>query len=190
MNASETATELLDAAQHLTQERGFNAFSYKDLAESVGIRTASIHYHFRTKADLGQALMDRYLSELERALAAIDQRGRSNKAKLKSFIKTYRDTESRGAICLCGSMATDKETLTQPLQDVVAAYLERTESWVSDKIGEGVRLGEFAYSGKPRDAAASLVSGLQGGLILSRATHGDQRIGALQRVFLNALGAA
>jgi len=94
--ATETATQLLDAAQTLVERRGYNAFSYKDLATDIGIKTASIHYHFPAKADLGIALMDRYLGGLEQAFATIDRTGSTHKTKLKKFIKLYRDTECRG----------------------------------------------------------------------------------------------
>ena len=87
MSATDTATKLLDAAQHFVQTRGFNAFSYKDLAAAVGIRTASIHYHFPTKGDLGAALMQRYTDELAGVLTKIDGSSRTAKAKLKNFIK-------------------------------------------------------------------------------------------------------
>lgn len=185
---SDTATQLLDAAQRLVQQRGYNAFSYKDLAESVGIRTASIHYHYPAKGDMGLALMQRYIDELDQALAEIERTGRSSKAKLKSFIKLYSDAESRGAICLCGSLASDRETLPAPLQAAVATYIERSESWVARQIREGVQQGEFAFSGKPTDAATTLVSGLQGGLILSRARGGGAPLlGIVQRVFFKTL---
>lgn len=190
MKADETATRLLDTAQQLVQRRGYNAFSYKDLAEAVGIRTASIHYHFPAKADLGKALMDRYQAELERTLEAIDRTGRSSKAKLKRFIKLYRDAESHGTICLCGSMASDQETLPRGLRGAVSAYLERSEGWVADRIAEGVRGGEFTFSGKPADAAAALVASLQGGLIVSRARHGRRLVDTVQREFLRAMEAA
>lgn len=190
MSATDTPTRLLDTAQALIQERGYNAFSYKDLAAAVGIRTASIHYHFPSKADLGLALMGRYQEQLEQALGAIDQKGRSAKGKLKAFIQMYRDTASQGAICLCGSLATDRETLPETLQEAVAAYLDRSEAWVAERVAAGVKEGEFDYGGKPADAAASLVSSLQGGLILARATHGTQRLESLQRVFLTTLGSA
>ena len=189
MKTTETSTKVLDAAQLLIQERGYNAFSYRDLAERVDIRTASIHYHFPAKADLGKALMDRYLAELESALATIGRTGRTSKAKLKAFIKLYRDTELRGAICLCGSLASDQETLPEPLQGAVSAYLDRSEAWIAERISEGVKLGEFGYSGKAADAAATLLSGLQGGLILSR-TRSRWLLEIVQRVFLQALEAA
>jgi len=191
MKNAETATQLLDAAQQLVQERGYNAFSYKDLAESVGIRTASIHYHFPAKADLGVALMKRYTEGLSEALNSIDRDARSNKGKLKSFIKLYTETEARGAICLCGSFASDLETLPAVLQEAVAAYIELSESWVADTVKAGVGEAEFGFSGKARDVASMLLSSLQGGLILSRARGADQPLlPTVQRVFLKTLGAA
>src|SRR5579862_1588267 len=57
---SSTRDRILDIAQRLIQSRGYNAFSFDDLAEELDIRTASIHYHFPTKADLGIALLRRY----------------------------------------------------------------------------------------------------------------------------------
>lgn len=185
--AKETTTQLLDRAQLLVQQRGYNAFSYKDLAEAIGIRTASIHYHFPAKADLGLALMERYLATLETGLATIDSTHRTNQAKLESFIKLYRTTEASGAICLCGSLASDRETLPEPLQDAVSAYLDRSEAWVAEKVTEGVRLGEFKFSGQPEDVAATLLSGLQGGLILSRARGGRPLLDTVERVFLQTL---
>ncbi|MCG8425270.1 MAG: TetR/AcrR family transcriptional regulator [Proteobacteria bacterium] len=190
MRANETVVRLLNAAQLLIQERGYNAFSYKDLAEKVGIRTASIHYHFAAKADLGLALMERYVEELDRTLASIDRTRSTNKAKLKSFIKLYRDTESCGAICLCGSLASDRETLSPPLQEAVAAYIERSETWIAERISAGIQQGEFSFAGKPADVAATLMSSLQGGLILSRSRSGRPLLATIQRVFFSALEAA
>ena len=123
MPTKDTKGELLDAAQAMIQERGFNAFSYKDLAEVVGIRTASIHYHFAAKTDLALALMKRYSGELESALAVIDRPGRGARARLERFIDLYRQTAKRGAICLCGSLGADLETLPAALRVEVALSL-------------------------------------------------------------------
>ena len=185
MNA--TATKLLDAAQGMVQERGYNAFSYRDLASVVGIRTASIHYHFESKAVLAQALMERYRQGLTAALATIDAKGSNQKAKLKAFIGLYKETEHRGAICLCGSMASDFETLPDAVRDQVKAYLDASEQWVQGALRAGVREGEFQIPGKPQDVAASLLAGLQGGLILSRARSGTAVLAQVQRAFFASL---
>ena len=187
MKPTDTATQLLDSAQDLVQEKGYNAFSYKDLAQAVNIRTASIHYHFPAKADLGQALVERYRAGLEQALADIDGRRSSSQAKLKAFIGLYRETGSRGAICLCGSLASDHQTLPVEVKKAVAAYLERSEEWIARTVSAGVREGEFTFSGKPKEAAASLMAGLQGGLIIARARGGTSVLDGVQRLFLQTL---
>ncbi len=57
---NDTATQILDVAERLVQNRGFNGFSYADVASELGISKPSLHYHFASKADLGEALMRRY----------------------------------------------------------------------------------------------------------------------------------
>jgi len=191
MPSTDTQSKLLDAAQSLIQNRGYNAFSYKDLAEEIGIRTASIHYHYPTKPDLGIGLMKRYIAALECSLSEISQRKQSNRAKLSAFIDMYSTTESYGAICLCGSLASDQASLPESLQEVVAEYLLKTERWVTKVIAKGIKDGEFKYSGRPVDVARSLVSGLQGGLILSRASAtSSPMISTVQRVLFKTLEAA
>ncbi|MCR9246437.1 MAG: TetR/AcrR family transcriptional regulator [bacterium] len=189
MTTNETTTRLLDAAQKLIQERGYNAFSYKDLAELVGIRTASIHYYYPAKTDLGHAVMDRYLARLELALTAIDRTARNEKAKLRAFIKLYRDTETCGAICLCGSLASDFGTMPPSIQKLVVAYLDRSEAWVVARIVSGVAAGEFAFAGRAAEAAALLLSSLQGGLLVARART-KPALELVQRAFFRVLDAA
>ncbi|MFT7617097.1 MAG: TetR/AcrR family transcriptional repressor of nem operon [Planctomycetota bacterium] len=187
MKTSDTTSKLLDSAQLLIQERGYNAFSYKDLAEAVGIRTASIHYHFPMKGDLGLALMRRYTEELKSALVRIESTNRAFKAKIRSFIKLYSDTEARGAICLCGSLASDRETLPVAMQEAVSEYLELGEQWLTEEIKLGMQAGEFRFSGKAYDAATTILSSLQGGLIVSRAKGARPLLASVQRVFLSFL---
>ena len=189
MPTSATTVRLLDTAQTLVQQRGFNAFSYKDLAAEVGIRTASIHYHFPTKADLGVALMTRYHEGLERSLSEIERRHEGALARLNAFIGLYKKTQKQGTICLCGSLATDTETLPDALRAAVGEYLRRSEEWVARQITDGVASGELAFDGRAKDAASVLVAGLQGGLILARAQPKSPVIANVQRVFLATLGA-
>jgi len=50
---SDTRTRILDLAEGLTQAKGFKGFSYLDLAEEIGIKNSSIHYHFKAKSGRG-----------------------------------------------------------------------------------------------------------------------------------------
>ncbi len=59
-----TSTRILDAAERLVQERGFNGFSYADIADELGVSKAALHYHFAGKAELGETLILRYSCEI------------------------------------------------------------------------------------------------------------------------------
>jgi len=67
-----TADRVLDIAEALVQTRGYNAFSYADISRAVGVRKASLHHHYPTKADLGLALVSRYHAAFMGALSEIE----------------------------------------------------------------------------------------------------------------------
>src|SRR5580704_1896558 len=86
-----TATAILDIAERLVQRRGFNGFSYADIAADLGITKASLHYHFAGKAELGEALIERYSARFTEALERIDATIPDTGAKLDSYVGLYTD---------------------------------------------------------------------------------------------------
>src|SRR3974390_2000756 len=103
---SDTAEQILDLAETLIQTRGYSAFSYQDIADSLGIRKASIHYYFPSKADLGVAVVDRYADRFGAALVAIGQeQSRSSMTMLEFYIEPYLGfARTPDRICLCGAL--------------------------------------------------------------------------------------
>src|SRR5580658_2914910 len=79
------ATAILDVAEQLVQTRGYNGFSYADVAAQLGVTKASLHYHFPSKAQLGSALIDRYQIVFGEALEAIDARAAEPSKKLRLY---------------------------------------------------------------------------------------------------------
>ena len=66
---SDKATEILNVARRLMMERGYNGFSFRDVAAEVGIKSASIHYHFPSKAELAETAARDYREWCSRELA-------------------------------------------------------------------------------------------------------------------------
>ena len=64
--APNTRDEILKVASHLLQTRGFSAFSYAHIAETLNVKPAAIHYHFPTKTDLGLALIEKFRTRYKR----------------------------------------------------------------------------------------------------------------------------
>lgn len=83
---SPTAAKIADLAESYIQSRGFNGFSFRDIQNELGIKTASIHYHFKTKQDLAEAVFERYLANYEAALIQIESQPSSAEEKLKRWL--------------------------------------------------------------------------------------------------------
>src|ERR1700756_4341039 len=86
---SGTSQKILDIAERLLQVRGYNGFSYADIAASLRVTKASLHYHFPSKSDLGRRLMERYTENFTAALATIDASGASAREKIERYISIY-----------------------------------------------------------------------------------------------------
>src|SRR5579871_2958490 len=84
-----TADRILDTAESLAQTRGYNGFSYAHIADALGVTKASLHYHFATKAALGEALIERYDRRFTQALREIDGSGRDAPGKLAAYAELY-----------------------------------------------------------------------------------------------------
>jgi AcrR family transcriptional regulator len=69
--AKSRKAEILDVATMLFAKRGYDGTSMNDVAERVGMRKASLFYHFATKDTLYEAVLDRLLDRLGSALRAV-----------------------------------------------------------------------------------------------------------------------
>jgi TetR/AcrR family transcriptional repressor of nem operon len=165
---ADTASRILDTAERLAQSRGFNGFSYADVASELKITKASLHYHFAGKADLGDALVGRYAARFADALDAIDQRGGEAPAKLEAYAHIYADVLRDGRMCLCGMLAAEYETLAQPMRDAIISFFDDNEAWLAGVLEQGQADGTLRLDGSASDAARTILSGLEGALLVAR----------------------
>jgi TetR/AcrR family transcriptional regulator, transcriptional repressor for nem operon len=168
----DTVTEILDAAERLVQVRGFNAFSYADIASELDLTKASLHYHFSGKAELGRALIERYSDRFGGALREIDEGGGDAAAKLAAYAEIYAEVLRDRRMCLCGMLAADYDTLPEPMRKAVVGFFDRNEAWLTEVLEQGEREGSLQLSGSAVEAAQSLVSGLEGAMLIAR-PYGD-----------------
>lgn len=189
MSQSNTADAILDAAQALCQARGFNAFSYKDIATQLGIKTASIHYHYPTKADLGTALVRRYTSQFVAQLEQIEARSADPKKQLRDFFKLMEEVRRRGKLCLCTMLASDLETLDPSIQVLVKTFFNSAEDWLERCLAQGKKAGSFSFTKPPKVLAQVVLATAQGMLICSRAFGDEDRFDVGSQWILSNLGA-
>jgi TetR/AcrR family transcriptional regulator, transcriptional repressor for nem operon len=168
----DTATQILDAAERLVQERGFNGFSYADVARELGVTKAALHYHFPGKAELGEALIERYARRFGEALAAVDARDIDAADKLRAYAQLYAAVFSDDRMCLCGMLAADYATLPQPMRDRVVRFFDDNEVWLARVLEEGRAEGSLRFQGSARSVARTIVGGLEGAMLVAR-PYGD-----------------
>ncbi|MBI2765211.1 MAG: TetR/AcrR family transcriptional regulator [Chloroflexi bacterium] len=170
--APDTAQRILEVAERLVQKRGFNGFSYADVARELGITTASLHYHFAGKAQLGEALLARYSERFSEALSVIDARPAAGPAKLEAYAELYADVLNGQRLCLCGMLAADYETLPKGMRQSVVTFFDENERWLTSILQKGREDGSLQYEGSAVDAARLIVSGLEGAMLVTR-PYGD-----------------
>jgi TetR/AcrR family transcriptional repressor of nem operon len=169
---TDTADRILDLAERLVQTRGFNGFSYADIASELGVAKASLHYHFPTKAELGRRLIERYGEVFARALADIDDSSTDGRVKLRSYASLYSRVLRDDRMCLCGMMAADYATLAEPMKSAVIHFFEVNEQWLASVLEQGRASGDFRFAGAPLDVARLLVGSLEGAMLVAR-SFGD-----------------
>lgn len=182
-----TADEILDVAETLIQTRGYSAFSYQDVADALGIRKASIHYHFPSKADLGAAVIDRYSQHFETALAALgEDPDRGSSTLLDFYLEPYLAyAGTRDRVCLCGALAGEMMALPDAMRARVERFFTAHQDWLAAIIARGVGRGEFRPGPPPTETARLVFGALQGALLVKRATGNERQfadvVAALKR---------
>ena len=171
-NEPSTPDRILDAAEALAQTRGFNGFSYAHIAAELGITKASLHYHFRGKAELGEALIARYAERFAGALDAIDDEGGDARDKLTAYAALYSGVLDAGQMCLCGMFAAEYETLPKPMGEAIVRFFDANHAWLTHVLAEGRAHGTLVFDGDPSDGAQAILGGLEGALLVAR-PYGD-----------------
>jgi TetR/AcrR family transcriptional repressor of nem operon len=167
-----TATRILDVAERLVQVRGFNAFSYADIATELKMTKAALHYHFVGKADLGEALIRRYTSRFVDALTAIEARTTDAPTRLAAYADLYLKALREQRMCLCGMLAAEFETLPAPMRDGVIAFFGENETWLYRVLEKGLEEGTIEFEESPAEVARMIIGCLQGAMLIAR-PYGD-----------------
>ena len=169
---SDTAEQILDLAETLIQTRGYSAFSYQDIADSLGIRKASIHYHFPSKTDLGIAVVNRYIDRFGTGLIAIaDDQSQSSMAMLDFYVQPYLQFASTpDRVCLSSALAGEMLALPPELRERVDHFFRTHQVWLTKILKRGVARGELRLPAPAPKVARFIFAALQGALLVKRTT--------------------
>lgn len=176
--------KIVSLADKLIRVKGFNAFSYKDIADPLEVKNAAVHYHFPTKADLGMAVV---AGEMERFQHNVQQwRQLPEEEQLGLLFDVFRKHCYAGNVCLMGSLAPDYETLSPGMQEKVSDMAEAILEWVTNCLENGRLHKRFHFKGRAGDRALLVISNLQSSLLLAR-VMGTEAFDRISRQLLEDL---
>jgi AcrR family transcriptional regulator len=169
--AMTTREAIIETADHLIRSKGFNAFSYKDISDKIGIKTASIHYHFPTKSDLCAATIKDHVEGFE--LLKTELNRKSPLIKLKGFLALYSQIKSENKVCLVGSLATDLNTVDDNVRKELKDFAGLVLNWVTEILADGKAQKVFEFATSPRTKALMVITNLLAIVQLSRLTTNE-----------------
>lgn len=168
--------QILDVAEAIVRSRGYNAFSYADIAAEVGTSKASLHHHFATKSALGLHLVTRFTNNVLQALEQIDTVHSSALIKLREYARLYEGAMEENQMCLCGMLAAEHETLSEAMQVAINDFFDGHESWLEQVLISGRESGELAFDGEASVHAQAIVSSFQGALLVAKSQRSMERM--------------
>jgi len=184
------AQRILDVAEELAQRRGYNGFSYADIAERLGVTKASLHYHFASKAALGRALIDRYHRVFAAALQAIEREVADPLEQLQHYVLLYERVLSDERMCLCGMLAAEFTTLPEPMQAGLRRFFDANERWLTAALARGLRAERVRLRESARARARLLLGALEGAMLVARSYGDTARFRAVAQQLLEDLRGA
>lgn len=163
--------EILDVAESMIRVAGFNGFSTRDVANAVGIKSASVHYHFPTKADIGVAVTQRYTERFIQGLGEPTAFGGDAEKALERYLAAFRRALIRDEkLCLCAVLGAEIGGLPKDVGLNARVFFEKNIQWLKTAL----RVPRISEA-KAKVYAMHILAALEGAMIVSR-TLGDNSV--------------
>ena len=168
----ETAERILKSAEALMIERGYSAFSYADISETVGIRKPSIHHHFPTKAALAAAVLKAHREKTIEGTEQLDRQIDDPWKRLHAYIQ-YWEGCIRGrtvSFCVAALMGAELPSLPEEVQAEVHLHFKALSDWLERTLKAGVKAGVIKLQDSAATEAQTLMAVVHGAMLSARAT--------------------
>ncbi|WP_342249836.1 TetR/AcrR family transcriptional regulator [Sphingomonas sp. OTU376] len=185
--AQNTAEHIVDTARRLIMTRGYNGFSYADIAEAVGIRKASIHHHFAAKSDLARAVVDQSRAIIHAQVAQLAAGEPDAAAQLRAYAGYWERCilDNSAPFCVAAMLAAELPSLPDELAVSVRAHFAELTDWLARILALGVRQDSVALVGSPAEEADAFMSAIYGAMLSARAFADPSRFMTITETLLS-----
>lgn len=173
MTTTDTKEVIMAVAKPMVQSRGYNALSFRDIASAVGVKSASVHYHFPTKGDLGAALAGRYADEGKAFMETLSLEPAEFEQTMKTYINAFRSALTNdNRMCLCGIMAAEYDGLPPEVRAQVDRFTDVNVEWLLKVL---TRQKPKAKSDAIHEQAVAIFAAIEGAQLVARG-RGDIKV--------------
>lgn len=164
----------METGRQLIMRRGYNGFSYADIAEAIDIRKASVHHHFPAKTDLVIAVLNEWREAFEADVDSLQASGADAIAQLRAYIGHWERciADDTAPFCVAGMLGAELPSLPEEVAQGVRTFFDHLRSWLEQVLESGVKSGLLALDSPVQTAAATLMSVVYGAMLAAR-VYGD-----------------
>lgn len=156
---------ILAAARKVAQARGYGGLNFRDIADDVGIKAASIYHHFPSKADLAAAVAKRYWEDSAAVLDALSAEHSDPIRCLSRYPETFRwALANENRMCLCSFMAAEYDDLPEPVKKEVRTFADVNVAWLSRVLSAVAAVGP----GESERRAHAIFAAVAGAQLMAR----------------------
>jgi TetR/AcrR family transcriptional repressor of nem operon len=175
-NGRKTKENILDAAESLVLEHGFGATSIDQILALTGITKGAFFYHFKNKATLAHALIDRYVVRDNELLHGLLQRAESlSRDPLQQYLlfiglleEALRDLTEPLPGCLIASFTYQFQEFDNCTQDAVVNGFKEWHRVLEPKLQNAHEKHQPVFKVGPSEIIDNLLSLFEGGVILAK----------------------
>ncbi|MBP0599807.1 TetR/AcrR family transcriptional regulator [Herbaspirillum sp. LeCh32-8] len=190
-NSSNTAEKILQCAQTLIVAGSYNGFSYADIAKVIGIRNASIHHHFPSKAILVQTLVKQYREASQAGIAEMERKVADPVVQLRAYCGYWEACigDPASSFCVCALLAAEMPMLPEEIALEVRAHFRALSAWLASVLERGGKQGSLRLEQAPQVEAETLMATVHGAMLAARAYGDTKMFSAIVGAVLARMGA-
>jgi TetR/AcrR family transcriptional repressor of nem operon len=187
-SSTDTKSEILKSATRFLRKQSYNSFSYSDIAEEVGIKKPSIHYHFPTKDILGVEAVKYYEKLIIKYITKLENHTSDPLEKLDAFFAFFRTGIEKDYLCPGVVLSVEFNTLNKEMKEILRGLFNYYTTWLAEVLETGREEGLLEFEEDSLEKAFFVASATEGAMVLARAyqllDHYDSTIAQIKLTML------
>jgi TetR/AcrR family transcriptional repressor of nem operon len=176
LKGAATRDQILNAASRLIHVQGYQSTSLDDVLRESGVGKGNFYYYFKSKEDLGYAIIDRITRTfVERGLGpAFTETDADPVGQLRAFFdRVLESLRQRNCVggCAMGNLASELSDVHEGFRLRLAGIFDIYRDHLAEVIRRGQVSGRLRVDADAARIAQFLVAGLEGAILLSKVTR-------------------